>query len=69
VGVFIDTFDDQRRGYEFISNPFGVQADLINDATTGNEDPSWDGVAESRRPVGVENGVFRATCKTCSDLP
>ncbi len=44
VGVFIDTFDDQRRGYEFIANPFGVQADLINDATTGNEDPSWDGL-------------------------
>ncbi len=44
VGVFIDTFDDQRRGYEFIANPLGVQADLINDATTGNEDPSWDGL-------------------------
>ncbi|MBP7158419.1 MAG: carbohydrate binding family 9 domain-containing protein [Thermomonas sp.] len=47
VGVFMDTFDDQRRGYEFIVNPLGVQADLINDATTGNEDPSWDGLWSS----------------------
>lgn len=47
VGVFIDTFDDQRRGYEFMANPLGVQADLINDASTGNEDPSWDGLWSS----------------------
>ena len=47
VGVFMDTFDDQRRGYEFIVNALGVQADLINDATTGNEDPSWDGLWSS----------------------
>nr|MDQ3040433.1 carbohydrate binding family 9 domain-containing protein [Pseudomonadota bacterium] len=44
VGIFMDTFNDQRRGYEFIVNPLGVQADLINDATTGNEDASWDGL-------------------------
>ncbi|MGV8922479.1 MAG: DUF5916 domain-containing protein [Thermomonas sp.] len=47
VGVFMDTFNDQRRGYEFIVNPLGVQADLINDATTGNEDASWDGLWSS----------------------
>ena len=47
VGVFMDTFNDQRRGYEMIVNPLGVQADLINDATTGNEDPSWDGLWSS----------------------
>lgn len=47
VGVFLDTFNDQRRGYELIVNPLGVQADLINDATTGNEDASWDGLWSS----------------------
>ncbi|HWS76874.1 MAG TPA: DUF5916 domain-containing protein, partial [Thermomonas sp.] len=47
VGVFLDTFDDQRRGYEMIVNPLGVQSDLINDATTGNEDASWDGLWSS----------------------
>lgn len=47
VGVFMDTFNDQRRGYELVSNPLGVQGDLINDATTGNEDASWDGLWSS----------------------
>ena len=47
VGIFMDTFNDQRRGYELLANPLGVQSDLINDATTGNEDPSWDGLWSS----------------------
>ena len=44
VGVMLDTFDDQRRAYEFFVNPLGVQADLIKDEATGNEDDSWDGL-------------------------
>ena len=49
VGVFLDTFNDNRRGYELIVNPLGVQADLIRDETNANnqEDPSWDGLWES----------------------
>ncbi|MFS8137544.1 MAG: DUF5916 domain-containing protein [Thermomonas sp.] len=47
VGVFMDTFNDQRRGYELVVNPLGVQGDLIKDATTGNEDASWDGLWSS----------------------
>ena len=54
VGVFMDTFDDQRRGYELIVNPLGVQSDLINDATTGNEDPSWDGLWSSAGRITAE---------------
>jgi len=54
VGVFLDTFDDQRRGYELIVNPLGVQADLINDATTRNEDPSWDGLWSSAGRITAE---------------
>ena len=54
VGVFMDTFDDQRRGYEMIVNPLGVQADLINDATTGNEDASWDGLWSSAGRITAE---------------
>ena len=46
VGVFLDTFDDQRRGYELLANPLGVQSDLINDATTG----------ERRRRAGTACG-------------
>jgi hypothetical protein len=46
VGVFLDTFNDHRRGYELVVNPLGVQADLIRDETNSNnqEDPSWDGL-------------------------
>lgn len=46
VGVFLDTFDDHRRGYELIVNPLGVQADLIRDESRRDdkEDPSWDGL-------------------------
>ncbi|MFA6986898.1 MAG: DUF5916 domain-containing protein [Arenimonas sp.] len=44
IGIIVDTFDDQRRAYEFFVNPFGVQMDLINDQATGNEDDSWDGL-------------------------
>lgn len=49
VGVFLDTFNDNRRGYELVANPFGVQGDLIRDESNpGNqEDPSWDGLWES----------------------
>ncbi|MFN7184452.1 MAG: DUF5916 domain-containing protein [Thermomonas haemolytica] len=49
VGVFLDTFNDHRRGYELIVNPLGVQADLIRDEsnTDNQEDPSWDGLWES----------------------
>ena len=44
VGVVLDTFDDQRRAYEFYVNPLGVQADLIREEANGNEDDSWDGL-------------------------
>jgi len=44
VGVMLDTFDDQRRAYEFFVNPLGVQADLIKEEAAGNEDDSWDGL-------------------------
>ena len=49
VGVFLDTFDDNRRGYELIVNPLGVQSDLIRDETNidNQEDESWDGLWSS----------------------
>ena len=51
VGVMLDTFDDQRRAYEFFVNPFGVQADLIKEEATNTEDDSWDGLWESAAKV------------------
>lgn len=55
LGVMLDTFDDQRRAYEFFVNPLGVQADLIKEEATGNEDDSWDGLWTSAARI-TEHG-------------
>ena len=48
VGIIIDTFNDQRSGYEFFVNPLGAQADVRMDDTNGwNEDASWDAIWDS----------------------
>ena len=47
VGVVLDTFNDQRRAFEFFINPLGVQMDLINDQVNGGESSSWDAIWDS----------------------
>jgi len=48
VGIIIDTFNDERSGYEFFVNPLGAQADMKMDDTNGwREDASWDAIWES----------------------
>jgi len=42
VGLVFDTFNDERRAFEFFINPLGVQMDLSMNDVTGNEDSSWD---------------------------
>jgi hypothetical protein len=46
VGFFLDTFNDQRKAYEILLNPHGIQADAIY--TDNNEDFSFDLVMESK---------------------
>jgi hypothetical protein len=46
VGVFFDTFNDQRKAYAFFWSPLGVQADGVK--TADNEDYSPDVVMESK---------------------
>jgi hypothetical protein len=41
VGVVLDTFNDERRNYLFVVNPFGVQMDVIE---TMNGGTPWDGI-------------------------
>ena len=55
VGVILDTFNDERRGFEFFVNPMGSQGDLTRDDSLNNEDSSWDAVWDSAGRV-VENG-------------
>ena len=54
VGMFLDTFADQRRGYALFFNPLGVQADGILTESRG-EDYSIDIVIESKGVV-TEDG-------------
>ncbi len=42
VGLMLDTFNDERRAYEFFVTPLGVQMDLVEDDVSGTEDASWD---------------------------
>jgi hypothetical protein len=42
VGIMIDTFNDERRAFQFRINPLGVQADAVFSEQDGVEDFSWD---------------------------
>jgi len=42
VGVVFDTFNDERRAFEFFVNALGVQMDMFQNDITGNEDAAWD---------------------------
>jgi hypothetical protein len=59
VGVIFDTFNDQRRGYEFFANPLGVQMDMLrSEVGSGDdddeEDPSWDAIWDSAGRITAE---------------
>ncbi len=57
VGLYLDTFNDQRKAYVMLFNPLGIQADgVITESGTGNnEDYSVDLVMESKGEV-VDDG-------------
>jgi hypothetical protein len=44
VGLVLDTFNDQRRSFDLLVNPCGVQEDFIESETGG---ASWDAIWES----------------------
>ncbi|HSL16387.1 MAG TPA: DUF5916 domain-containing protein [Methylomirabilota bacterium] len=47
VGIALDTFNDERRAFEFFANPLGVQMDMTQNEMTGEEDDSWDAIWDS----------------------
>ena len=49
VGVVLDTFNDERRNYLFIVNPFGVQTDNIEVEASGAT--PWDGIWRSAATI------------------
>ncbi len=55
VGIVLDTFDDQRRSFDFLCNPLGVQSDMIE--TSQNSDDSWDAIWDSAGRIGSQGYV------------
>lgn len=47
IGIVLDTFNDERRAYEFWVNPLGVQADSIFDDVNRRGDDSWNAIWDS----------------------
>ena len=47
VAIILDTFNDERRAFEFYVNPLGVQADDIFDDVNQRTDEAWDAIWDS----------------------
>ncbi len=47
VFILLDTFNDERRAFQFRVNPLGVQADAFFSELEGFEDFSWDAIWKS----------------------
>ncbi len=53
VGIVLDTFNDERRAFEFFVNPLGVQMDMFQDDVSGNEDETWDAIWHSAGKINA----------------
>lgn len=52
LGLVIDTFNDERSGYEFYVNPMGVQADVrMSDTNRWQANPSWNAIWTSAAQI------------------
>ena len=49
VGVVLDTFNDERRSFDFLVNPFGIQMDFTE--TSDSEDNGFDAIWDSKGRV------------------
>ena len=58
VSVMIDSFNDERRGFQFRVNPLGVQADAIYSELEGYEDFSWDAIWDSAGRITADGYVL-----------
>ena len=57
VGIILDTYNDDRRAFQFFANPLGVQMDMTNDDVNGNEDDSWDAIWSSAGQINEDGYV------------
>lgn len=54
VAITIDTFNDQRRGFEFAVNAVGVQADALVSELDRSEDFTWDATWNSAAKITAD---------------
>ncbi|HYO14194.1 MAG TPA: DUF5916 domain-containing protein [Thermoanaerobaculia bacterium] len=57
VGFYIDTFNDQRRAFEFRVNPLGVQMEATVSDIDATEDWSWNAIWDSAGRITPEGYV------------
>lgn len=57
VGIVIDSFNDERRAFEYFVNPLGVQMDLTNDDIIREESDAWDAIWDSSGQIN-DNGYI-----------
>ncbi|MDX1503094.1 MAG: DUF5916 domain-containing protein, partial [Thermoanaerobaculia bacterium] len=57
VVFLVDTFNDERRAYQFRVNPLGVQADAFNSDVDQTEDWSFDLIWQSAGRIGADGYV------------
>ena len=57
VVLNLDTFNDERRAFQFRVNPLGVQADALFDETGGSEDFAFDMIWQSAARINGEGYV------------
>lgn len=55
VGVILDTFNDERRSFDFLCNPLGIQTDFI-EVSTG-DGGTWDAIWDSGGRIN-QQGYF-----------
>lgn len=53
--ILFDTFNDERRCYDFACNPLGIQADIIESTSGGGG--SWDAIWESEGRITGEGYI------------
>ncbi|MCP4150692.1 MAG: carbohydrate binding family 9 domain-containing protein [bacterium] len=57
AGVVLDTFNDERRNFFFICNPFGVQSEIIETHSGGGDGGDWDTIWDSGGRI-TDKGYF-----------
>jgi len=60
VLFMLDTFDDERRGFQFRVNPLGVQMDASFSELEGFEDWSWDAIWDTAGRITDEGYIVEA---------